>query len=108
MPPQGSGPSRPQGGAQGKVTLPSRHVTVCNAKGLHARAAARCVKLLETFDATVTVRHGDMAVAGDSILDLMLLAASPGTKLELSADGPQAEAALSALADLVTRGFDEN
>ena len=89
------------------MSLPPRQVTICNAKGLHARAAARCVKLLEEFDANVTIRHRDMAVAGDSILDLMLLAASPGAELELSAEGPQAEAALCALADLVSRGFDE-
>ncbi len=82
-------------------------VTVVNARGLHARAAARFARLAEGFAAEVTVSRDDLAVPATSILGLMMLAAAPGTELELEARGEDAEAAVAALADLVRRGFDE-
>lgn len=78
-----------------------------NKLGLHARAAARFVRLAERFDAQVRVAKDDIEVAGTSILGLMMLTAATGSMLRLSATGPEAAAALEALADLVARGFDE-
>ncbi len=84
-----------------------RRVTIANNKGLHARAAARFVKLAATFNAEVMVTKNDMSVSGSSIMGLMMLAAAPGCELELSARGPAASAALVALCDLIERKFDE-
>jgi phosphocarrier protein HPr len=84
-----------------------RPVTICNRRGLHARAAARFVKLAGEFDAEVWVRKNGTEVSGRSIMGLMMLAAGPGTIIELSADGRDAERAVAALADLVRCGFDE-
>jgi phosphocarrier protein HPr len=84
-----------------------RTVTICNKRGLHARAAARFVKLAWQFDAEVWVAKNGSPVSGRSIMGLMMLAAGPGTALELRATGPEAERALEALADLVSGGFDE-
>jgi len=82
-------------------------VTICNKRGLHARAAARFVKLAWQFDAEIWVAKNGTPVSGRSIMGLMMLAAGPGTALELRATGPEAERALVALADLVSGGFDE-
>ena len=96
----GTGAEPPAGGAQ-------RTVTICNKRGLHARAAARFVKLAWQFDAEVTVRKNGTTVSGRSIMGLMMLAAGPGTTIDLAATGPEAERAVAALADLVAGGFDE-
>jgi phosphocarrier protein HPr len=85
----------------------SRTVTICNKRGLHARAAARFVKLADQFLADITVAKNGTAVSGRSIMGLMMLAAGPGTSVELRGSGPDAERAIAALADLVTGGFDE-
>jgi phosphocarrier protein HPr len=82
--------------------------TIVNERGLHARAAAKFVKLVEEFDAAVTVERGGMSVGGQSIMGLMMFGAGPGTELQLSATGPQAEAVMAALIDLIARGFDED
>ncbi|MCS6878383.1 MAG: HPr family phosphocarrier protein [Geminicoccaceae bacterium] len=84
-----------------------REVVIVNRLGLHARAAARFVKLAERFDARIRVIKDDLEVAGTSILGLMMLAAATGSVLVLEASGPEAEGALEALAELVARGFDE-
>jgi phosphocarrier protein HPr len=96
----GTGADQPAGVAQ-------RSVTICNKRGLHARAAARFVKLAWQFDAEVTVRKNGTTVSGRSIMGLMMLAAGPGTAIELAATGREAERAVAALADLVAGGFDE-
>lgn len=85
-----------------------RTVTICNKRGLHARAAARFVKLAYTFDAEIMVAKNGAAVSGRSIMGLMMLAAGPGTAIELRASGPEAERAITALADLICGGFDED
>jgi phosphocarrier protein HPr len=86
-----------------------RTVTICNRRGLHARAAAKFVKLAERFEAEVTVRkNGGSGVSGLSIMGLMMLAAAPGATIELAATGAEAEAAVAALAELVEAGFDED
>jgi len=85
-----------------------RTVTIRNQRGLHARAAAKFVKLADLFDAEVTVRKGDTSVSGRSIMGLMMLAAAPGAIIRLAATGPDAEAAVTALAKLVECKFDED
>ena len=84
-----------------------RVVMICNRRGLHARAAARFVKLADQFDAEIIVAKNGTAVSGRSIMGLMMLAAGPGTSIELRGSGPDAERAIAALADLVCGGFDE-
>jgi phosphocarrier protein len=85
-----------------------RRVTVGNQRGLHARAAAKFVNVASQFDAEITVVKGEMSVPGRSIMGLMMLAAGTGTQLELQAVGPQAAAALAAIAELFSRNFDES
>ena len=84
-----------------------RTVTICNRRGLHARAAAKFVKLAEQFEAEVTVNKNDASVSGVSIMGLMMLAAAAGSAIEICAQGLEAEAAVEALAHLVESGFDE-
>ena len=86
----------------------TRTVTIVNRRGLHARAAARFVKTVERFKAEVTVARKDQVVSGLSIMGLMMLAAGPGSTLELRASGEEADAALDALAKLVADKFDED
>ena len=84
-----------------------RTIVINNQRGLHARAAARFVKTAALFDARVTVSKGAQAVSGSSILGLMMLAAGPGTEIEINAEGDQAAAAVEALCDLITDNFEE-
>jgi phosphocarrier protein len=81
--------------------------TIANQRGLHARAAAKFVKLAESFTAEIFVTKDDVRVSGCSILGLMMLAATQGAVLRLCGSGADAEAALEALTDLVKRKFDE-
>ena len=85
-----------------------RTATICNERGLHARAAARFVKTAGLFDAEVLVRKNGTEVSGRSIMGLMMLSAGVGNDIEVSAGGPQAEAALAAVLDLIGRKFDED
>lgn len=85
-----------------------RTLVIANERGLHARAAAKFVKVAGAFDAEVLVQKDDTQVLGVSIMGLMMLAAGPGCKIELIASGPQAIEAVDALARLVTGKFDEN
>ncbi len=85
-----------------------RIVTICNHKGLHARAAARMVKMAAQFAAEVRVRKNGTEVSGRSIMGLMMLAAASGSVIELSASGGEAEAAVAALARLIECKFDED
>ena len=82
-------------------------VDIVNERGLHARASARFVKLAGTFDAEVRVTKDDQTVDAQSIMGLMMLAAGPGSTIEISADGRQAEEALQALTRLVSSRFEE-
>jgi phosphocarrier protein len=86
----------------------SQTVTISNQRGLHARAAAKFVKLAATFDCEIEVKRGETQVSGQSIMGLMMLAAGPGTSVELFAYGNDAETAIAALADLINRKFDED
>ena len=85
-----------------------RSVTVVNQKGLHARAAAKFVRLAQSFEVTLKVSAKGQTVSGYSLMGLMLLAAGPGTRLSIAAEGPDASRAVAALARLVENGFDED
>jgi len=85
----------------------SRTVTVVNALGLHARAAARFVKLAGAYRSQVRVGRGSRSVDGKSILGLLLLAAARGSKIAITAEGADEVAALAALCDLADRGFED-
>lgn len=85
----------------------TRCANICNKRGLHARASAKFVKLAETFDADITVSKGGETVGGTSIMGLMMLAASKGCDVEISASGPQADEALDSLQALIEDKFGE-
>ena len=85
----------------------SRTLEIRNQRGLHARAAAKFVKLVGAYNAQIRVIKGDMDVSGTSIMGLMMLAAGIGTDIELRASGQQASEAMKALMDLIERKFDE-
>ncbi|MEM9011521.1 MAG: HPr family phosphocarrier protein [Pseudomonadota bacterium] len=82
-------------------------LTIANAKGLHARASARFVETVEAFDAHATVRRGGETVAGDSIMGLLMLAASKGTTIDIETTGADADALAAALRTLVEGRFGE-
>ncbi len=84
-----------------------RTVEITNERGLHARASAKFVKLAGGFDAEVQVARDGQSVDARSIMGLMMLAAGPGSTIEISAEGVEAEPAVKALADLVIAKFDE-
>jgi phosphotransferase system HPr (HPr) family protein len=85
----------------------TRQVTVVNALGLHARAAARFVKVASRFRSQIRVTRGQHTMDGKSILGLLLLAAARGSELTIAADGPDEADAVEALGALVERGFEE-
>jgi phosphocarrier protein HPr len=85
----------------------SREMPIINKRGLHARASAKFVQTVERFNAEVWVTRNGETVGGTSIMGLMMLAAGPGTSIVVSAAGPQAEAALDAIAELVGDKFHE-
>ncbi|SDU47530.1 HPr family phosphocarrier protein [Stappia sp. ES.058] len=82
-------------------------LTIVNRRGLHARASAKMVKLVERYDAAVTVTRDGQSVGGTSIMGLMMLAASPGCCIGVSATGAQADEVLAAIRALVEDGFGE-
>ena len=85
-----------------------RRVKIKNRLGLHARAAARFVHTASRFKARVTVARNGKTMDGKSILGILLLAASHGTDLDLTADGEDEAPALEALARLLESGFGED
>ena len=82
-------------------------VTIVNPLGLHARAAARFVHVASRFDATIKVGRGAREIDGKSIMGLLLLSASQGTSITISASGADETEAVAALCALIERGFDE-
>ncbi|QPH54409.1 HPr family phosphocarrier protein [Pontivivens ytuae] len=80
---------------------------IVNEKGLHARASARFVECVEARDAQATVARNGQVVAGDSIMDLLMLEAAPGTSIEVECRGPEAEALAEDLKALVADRFGE-
>ena len=85
-----------------------QRVTICNKRGLDARASARFVRTADHFDAEVSVTRDGVTVGGTSIMGLMMLAAGPGSTILVQATGRQAREAVEALTELVGCGFDED
>ena len=83
-------------------------LSIVNEKGLHARASARFVEVVEEFDASARVTRDGMVVSGDSIMGLLMLAASRGTTIEVETGGNQAAELAAALRDLVANRFGED
>jgi phosphocarrier protein len=86
----------------------ARTFTIANKRGLHARAAAKFVRVVAQYDAAVKVAHGGQEVSGLSIMGLMMLSAALGSHIQVSASGRQAPEALAALATLVEGRFGED
>jgi phosphocarrier protein HPr len=84
-----------------------RDMPIVNQRGLHARASAKFVQLASSFNADITVEKDGSKVGGTSIMGLMMLAASPGCSITVSARGPDAEAAIEAITTLVASRFGE-
>lgn len=87
--------------------MPERSVQIVNKNGLHARPAAEIVKLAAKFKSEITIVKDDLDVNGKSIMGVMMLAAEHGSTILVRAEGPDADAALEALATLVSNKFGE-
>ncbi|MEQ8769218.1 MAG: HPr family phosphocarrier protein [Phycisphaerales bacterium] len=91
--------------------MPDRHaakLTIRNKLGLHARPATAFADVANAYACVVTVRKGDETFDGKSIMELMMLAATQGTEIDVEAVGDGAADCLASLTDLVNRGFDED
>lgn len=88
--------------------MPERTVTIVNKVGLHARPAAQIVKLASRFQSELTLSRDGLEVNGKSIMGVMMLAAECGAQLLVRAEGPDADQALDAIAQLVADGFGES
>lgn len=84
-----------------------RRLAIVNKRGLHARASAKFVQLVAGYDATVEVEKDGVTVGGTSIMGLMMLAASPGCSITVSASGREAASLMEALEELVANRFGE-
>jgi phosphocarrier protein len=84
-----------------------QRLQIVNQKGLHARASAKLVETVERFNASATVRKDGLDASGDSIMGLLMLAASRGTFIEVETTGPEAEELGRAIAELVADCFGE-
>jgi phosphocarrier protein HPr len=87
--------------------MSAQTLNIINEKGLHARASAKFVEVVEEFDATAQVTKDGMTVSGDSIMGLLMLAASRGTSIDVVTSGPDAAALATALQALVADRFGE-
>jgi len=87
--------------------MAKRTLNITNIKGLHARASAKFVEQVEAFDADAEVSKDGMSADGDSIMGLLMLAASNGTSIEVETKGPQADQLMDALDALVADKFGE-
>ncbi len=85
----------------------TKTLSLINEKGLHARASAKFVETVEQFDATATVTKDGLDACGDSIMGLLMLAASRGTKIDVKTEGPQAQELAEALEQLINNRFGE-
>ncbi|MEP4248417.1 HPr family phosphocarrier protein [Tateyamaria sp.] len=82
-------------------------VEIINIKGLHARASAKLVEVVEAFDARAVISRDGMTASGDSIMGLLMLAASIGSFIDIETSGPDADALAEALTALVADKFGE-
>ncbi len=85
-----------------------RKFNIINQRGLHARASARFVETVRAFDAEIRVEKDGMSVGGTSIMGLMMLAATPGCVIRVSATGPQSNDVMQALETLIGSRFGED
>lgn len=85
-----------------------KSLKIVNEKGLHARASARLVEVVEDHDARATVHHGDQSASGDSIMGLLMLAAHRGVTIEIETEGPDADELAEALEVLIASRFGED
>ncbi len=85
----------------------SRELMIVNMKGLHARATAKFVQCCDRFDAVVTITKDDETVGGSSIMGILTLGAAKGSSILVTTSGPDAQAVLDALAELVANRFGE-
>ena len=83
-------------------------VSICNQRGLHARASAKFVKLASSFESEIRVTRDGVTVDARSIMGLLMLGAGIGCGVDIEAEGPDAAEAIEALSDLVARKFDED
>jgi len=97
----------PQAGTGVPAGAISKDLLIINKRGLHARASAKFVQTVERFTSEVWVTRGSETVGGRSIMGLMMLAAAPGTTIRVSALGPDADAAITAITELVESKFNE-
>jgi phosphocarrier protein HPr len=88
--------------------LADKKLLIVNEKGLHARASAKFVEVVEAHDAQAQVSKDGMTVSGDSIMGLLMLAASRGTSIEVRTTGAEAEPLAEALCVLVANRFGED
>jgi phosphocarrier protein len=84
-----------------------REARIVNQEGLHARPAAKIVRLASSFESNIELLKDGLAVNGKSIMGVMMLAAECGSSIMVRADGPDAEQAVEAITQLVTGGFGE-
>ncbi len=85
----------------------ARDFLIVNQRGLHARASAKFVQLADSFRATISVERDGIKVGGTSIMGLMMLAASPGCSIRVTASGPEAKQAIAAIEQLIATRFGE-
>lgn len=97
-------PNKDAAAAAGRLV---RVLDIVNQKGLHARASAKFVQTAEKFDADIRVTRCGETVGGTSIMGLMMLSAACGTSITVEASGPEAQAALDALEQLLANRFNE-
>ena len=88
--------------------MAKKEFTILNKLGIHARPAAQFVKMANSFEANVFVEKDGEEVDGKSIMGLMMLAAGHGSVICVSSDGPDADAAIKALGELIARKFEED
>ena len=81
--------------------------TIINEKGLHARASAKLVETVESFDAKANISKDNLSVSGDSIMGLLMLAAAKGSQIDVETSGPEAEKLSDAIAALISNRFEE-
>lgn len=86
----------------------TRQLKIVNDKGLHARASAKFVEVVEAHDAQAQVAKDGLETEGDSIMGLLMLAASYGSKIDVETSGPEAQALMVALENLVADKFGED
>jgi phosphocarrier protein HPr len=87
--------------------MPVSDLKIVNIKGLHARASAKLVEVVEGHDARATVSKDGLDAGGDSIMGLLMLAASQGSTITVETEGPEADQLMQAIAALVADKFGE-